>query len=195
MRRRRNPYQAVVLTIGHSTRTLPQFLRRARFGYIHMSGLEGLRRERPDPLNMGWHYASFRGFANHMEPLPFHVSHKRLMKSAAGKRVPLRCAEAVPWRCHRSLIADVLRRRGSSLWLRFLRDRTAAHCGDALQGAFCNGANMQWVQRLASPGTCCSADAMGGTPRTPVNHAGEPCSSNAVWKKGKRTSPQERRRR
>jgi hypothetical protein len=61
---------------------------------------------------MGWRNASFRGFADYMQTSDFEVGLHRLMKLAGQKRSAIMCAEAVPWRCHRSLIADALTVRG-----------------------------------------------------------------------------------
>jgi uncharacterized protein (DUF488 family) len=61
---------------------------------------------------MEWHNASFRGFADYMQTSEFEAGLQRLMKLAAQKRSAIMCAEAVPWRCHRSLIADALTVRG-----------------------------------------------------------------------------------
>jgi uncharacterized protein (DUF488 family) len=136
-----------VLTIGHSTRTLeefiallkahrvkriidvrtvprsrhnPQFnretlpssLKPAGIDYIHIAGLGGLRRPRPNSTNLGLKNDSFRGFADHMQTREFETSLEELIELAKKERVALMCAEAVPWRCHRSLIADVLVARG-----------------------------------------------------------------------------------
>jgi uncharacterized protein (DUF488 family) len=87
-------------------------LRRARIRYRHMPGLGGLRRPRPDSANIGWRHAGFRGFADYMETAAFAKSLERCLALAATQRVVLMCAEAVPWRCHRSLIADALIVRG-----------------------------------------------------------------------------------
>ena len=138
---------AVVLTIGHSTRTWkgfldllrahgvkrvvdvrsiprsrhnPQFnreilsakLQAARIGYVHLRKLGGLRHALRDSPNKGWRNASFRGFADYMQTPEFDVGLDRLIKLAGQKRSAIMCAEAVPWRCHRSLIADALTVRG-----------------------------------------------------------------------------------
>jgi uncharacterized protein (DUF488 family) len=87
-------------------------LRRARIHYRHMPGLGGLRRPRPDSTNTGWTHAGFRGFADYMETPAFTASLDGCLVLAARERVVLMCAEAVPWRCHRSLIADALLVRG-----------------------------------------------------------------------------------
>jgi uncharacterized protein (DUF488 family) len=135
------PEMPAVLTIGHSNRTWkdfldllrahrvkrvidvrsiprsrhnPQFdratlskkLRAARIGYVHLRKLGGLRHARRDSPNMGWRNASFRGFADYMQTSDFEAGLLRLMKLARQKR------KAVPWRCHRSLIADALTVRG-----------------------------------------------------------------------------------
>jgi hypothetical protein len=61
---------------------------------------------------MGWRNTSFRGFADHMQTPEFEAGLHRLMKLAGLKRSAIMCAEAVPWRCHRLLIADALTVRG-----------------------------------------------------------------------------------
>jgi uncharacterized protein (DUF488 family) len=87
-------------------------LHRARIHYRHMSGLGGLRHARPDSENTGWRNASFRGYADYMQTPEFEDSLARCIDLAKKERVVLMCAEAVPWRCHRSLIADALLARG-----------------------------------------------------------------------------------
>ena len=92
--------------------TLPQSLRAAGIGYQHMPGLGGLRRPRDDSPNRGWRNASFRGFADYMQTHEFEENVMTVMKLAREGTIVLMCAEAVPWRCHRSLIADALAARG-----------------------------------------------------------------------------------
>ncbi len=92
--------------------TLSAKLRGAKIGYVHLPKLGGLRRARPDSPNGGWRNASFRGFADYMQTDDFEQGLDRLLKLARGKKCALMCAEAVPWRCHRSLIADALSVRG-----------------------------------------------------------------------------------
>jgi uncharacterized protein (DUF488 family) len=87
-------------------------LHRARIHYIHMAGLGGLRQARPDSINMGWRNASFRGYADYMQTPEFAENLRRCLDLAKRERVVLMCAEAVPWRCHRSLIADAFLARG-----------------------------------------------------------------------------------
>jgi uncharacterized protein (DUF488 family) len=133
----------IVLTIGHSTRTLDEFIRllqahgvsrvvdvrtvprsrhnpqfnkaslpralqKAGVRYVHMPGLGGLRHAKRDSPNVGWRNVSFRGFADYMQTPEFEESLEELIQLATEERVALMCAEAVPWRCHRSLIADAL---------------------------------------------------------------------------------------
>ncbi|MGH7972849.1 MAG: DUF488 family protein, partial [Limisphaerales bacterium] len=74
--------------------------------------LGGLRRPRPDSLNTGWRNASFRGFADYMQTEEFTQGVEQLLELAKAGKPALMCAEAVPWRCHRSLIADALLARG-----------------------------------------------------------------------------------
>ena len=137
----------LVMTIGHSTRTLeefidllkahgatcvvdvrtvprsrynPQFnktslprsLKKVGLGYVHMPGLGGLRHAKRDSPNVGWRNASFRGYADYMQTPEFEQSLEELIQFANQGRIALMCAEAVPWRCHRSLIADALLVRG-----------------------------------------------------------------------------------
>ena len=91
---------------------LPGSLERAGLGYVHMPGLGGLRHSRRDSPNMGWRNASFRGFADYMQTPEFAQSLEDLIHFTYQDRIVLMCAEAVPWRCHRSLIADALLVRG-----------------------------------------------------------------------------------
>jgi uncharacterized protein (DUF488 family) len=92
--------------------TLPDALKAAEIAYLHMPGLGGLRRPRPDSTNTGWRNASFRGFADYMETSEFENQLDELIKHSQRTRIALMCAEALPWRCHRSLIADALEVRG-----------------------------------------------------------------------------------
>lgn len=133
----------VVLTVGHSTHPLPEFIAllathgvtmlvdvrtipRSRhnpqfnldtlpavlaaggIGYLHMKGLGGLRHARTTSPNTGWRTPGFRGYADYMLTAEFVVELEKLLAVARRERVAIMCAEAVPWRCHRSLIADAL---------------------------------------------------------------------------------------
>ena len=92
---------------------LERWLPEAGIAYRHFPGLGGLRRPRPDSPNAGWRNASFRGFADYMATDEFRESLEAFLAWAAGfDRTALMCSEAVPWRCHRSLIADALLVRG-----------------------------------------------------------------------------------
>jgi uncharacterized protein (DUF488 family) len=136
-----------ILTIGHSTRPLDQFidilkahgvllvadvrtiprsrhnpqfnsdalansLKASGIDYVHMPGLGGLRHARKDSVNQGWENASFRGFADYMQTGAFEESLRELVEAAKERRTVIMCAEALPWRCHRSLIGDALFTRG-----------------------------------------------------------------------------------
>jgi uncharacterized protein (DUF488 family) len=92
--------------------TLPETLRRVDIDYLHLAQLGGLRKPRPDSTNAGWRNLSFRGYADYMETPEFEKGLARLMDAAKTRRVAIMCAEAVPWRCHRSLIGDALVARG-----------------------------------------------------------------------------------
>ena len=139
--------ERVLYTIGHSTRSLEEFLAllaaheiealvdirtipksrhnpqfdrerlppalaRAHVRYAHLKALGGLRHPAKDSVNLGWRNASFRGFADYMGTVEFESGLSRLEATAARRRTAIMCAEAVPWRCHRSLVADALVLRG-----------------------------------------------------------------------------------
>jgi uncharacterized protein (DUF488 family) len=91
---------------------LSKSLRNRRLGYRHMKALGGLRRARADSINTAWRNVSFRGFADYMQTPTFDQALERLVELAREKPTAIMCAEAVPWRCHRSLIADALLARG-----------------------------------------------------------------------------------
>lgn len=135
--------QLHIFTIGHSTRSIedflellnhynitqlvdirtipksfhnPQFngtelahiLRNHHIGYRHQKNLGGYRHSHPHSVNMAWKNASFRGFADYMQTEAFNKGILKLIEIARKKRVAIMCSEAVPWRCHRSLIGDAL---------------------------------------------------------------------------------------
>jgi uncharacterized protein (DUF488 family) len=132
-----------VLTVGHSSRSLEDFvnllrqqeveqvvdvrklpgstahphfnediladaLEKAGIGYVHVPALGGLRHPVADSPNGGWRNRSFQGYADYMQTEEFELALQSLIELASNRRVALMCAEAVPWRCHRSLIADAL---------------------------------------------------------------------------------------
>ena len=87
---------------------LPISLATANIGYAHASGLGGFRPTTADSPNTGWRNLSFRGYADYMQTTDFAANLASVIELARTDRVALMCAEAVPWRCHRSLIADAL---------------------------------------------------------------------------------------
>ena len=99
-RSRRNPQ--------FNRETLPNSLKAVGIAYTHILGLGGLRRPRPDSPNTGWRNASFWGFADYMQTPEFRENLETLIELASKDRIALMCAEALPWRCHRSQIADAL---------------------------------------------------------------------------------------
>lgn len=102
------------------SRRLPHFSRAALaaglpplgVAYEHLPALGGLRRPTGSDENAGWRNASFRAYADHMQTPEFEAGLAALLERAASRRTAIMCAEAVPWRCHRSLISDALVARG-----------------------------------------------------------------------------------
>ncbi len=103
-----------------SSRRYPQFgatrlsesLRQANIEYLHLPELGGRRRARKDSLNIAWRNEGFRGYADYMETETFRQGIERLLALARDRRLVIMCAEAVWWRCHRSLISDYLKVKG-----------------------------------------------------------------------------------
>ena len=91
-----------------NTDVLPSSLAAANIGYAHASGLGGFRPTTADSPNIGWRNLSFRGYADYMQTTDFAANLAAVIELSRTDRVALMCAEAVPWRCHRSLIADAL---------------------------------------------------------------------------------------
>lgn len=83
-----------------------------QIGYLHLEGLGGRRPTSPASINTAWKNASFRGYADYMQTAEFEENLERLISIGSEKRTAIMCAEAVPWRCHRSLIGDALLVRG-----------------------------------------------------------------------------------
>ncbi len=83
-------------------------LSRSNIAYVHMKGLGGLRHTTNGSINLGWNNLSFRGYADYMQTPEFLANLQQLIQIAKEKRIVIMCAEAVPWRCHRSLIGDAL---------------------------------------------------------------------------------------
>lgn len=91
---------------------LPASLDAVHIAYTHVPGLGGLRHARADSPNAGWHNPSFRGYADYMQSPEFADNVQWVADLARAERCVLMCAEAVPWRCHRSMIGDALLVRG-----------------------------------------------------------------------------------
>jgi uncharacterized protein (DUF488 family) len=96
--------------------TLPGSLAPAGIAYVHMAGLGGLRRPRADSPNTGWRNAGFRGYADYMQTPEFTENLAALLAHARAAPTAIMCAEAVPWRCHRSLVSDALTVRGVDVY-------------------------------------------------------------------------------
>lgn len=92
--------------------SLAESLKEAGLGSLHMPALGGLRKAHKDSINDGWRNASFRGYADYMQTGEFWNALQELMTYGRKDPIAIMCAEAVPWRCHRSLIADALISRG-----------------------------------------------------------------------------------
>src|SRR3954447_19705231 len=95
-----------------NTENLSKDLPRHHINYLHLSALGGLRKARPDSINTAWRNHSFRGYADYMQTPKFEEGLKELIKIARKQATVIMCAEAVPWRCHRSLIGDAMLARG-----------------------------------------------------------------------------------
>ncbi|MGH9344764.1 MAG: DUF488 family protein [Terriglobia bacterium] len=118
-RSRRNPQ--------YNIESLPGSLSAAGIRYAHLPALGGLRHARRDSPNMGWRNASFRGYADYMQQPEFQNGFERLIKLAAARPTAIMCAEAVPWRCHRFLIADALLVHGARVEHILSEKHTHAH--------------------------------------------------------------------
>jgi len=145
------------------SRRLPQFNRpalerslpAAGIRYLHLPELGGLRKPRPDSPNAGWRNSAFRGYADYMQEAGFHKALDRLIALADETTLAVMCAEAVPWRCHRSLIADALLVRGLSV--RHIIDAQAPQLHELNPMAVVNGG------RITYPAT----PTRGGRPSPP----------------------------
>ncbi|MCM3903453.1 MAG: DUF488 domain-containing protein [Pyrinomonadaceae bacterium] len=94
---------------------LSESLAAAGITYHHLPTLGGRRKPSPDSKNTAWRNPSFRAYADHMETAEFKQGIKELLELARKSRTAVMCAEAVWWRCHRSLIADYLKALGSTV--------------------------------------------------------------------------------
>jgi uncharacterized protein (DUF488 family) len=107
-----------IRTIPKSRRN-PQFnsddlatsLEQHGIAYLHLPALGGLRHPRHDSINTAWRNDSFRGYADYMQTPEFDRGLQELIAVAEGRATAIMCAESVPWRCHRSLVADALTAR------------------------------------------------------------------------------------
>jgi uncharacterized protein (DUF488 family) len=88
--------------------TFPSILKHVGIEYIHMPEIGGLRRPKADSVNLAWRNKSFRGYADYMQTEEFTGNLLKIIVLARENRLALMCAEALPWRCHRSLISDAL---------------------------------------------------------------------------------------
>lgn len=91
-----------------NTDHLAAVLPKAHIEYLPMKALGGLRHAHKDSPNAGWRNESFRGYADYMQTAAFAEALERLIELSHSRRTAIMCAEAVPWRCHRSLVADAL---------------------------------------------------------------------------------------
>ena len=111
----------------YNTETLPQALGASGIRYVHLSALGGLRRAVRDSINTGWRNASFRGFADYMQGAEFENGLEQLIELGSAYPTAIMCAESVPWRCHRSLIADSLTVQGARVMHIFTLGRDREH--------------------------------------------------------------------
>jgi uncharacterized protein (DUF488 family) len=117
------------------SRRWPQFSRHSltaaleteSIAYQWFPDLGGRRQPRPDSSNMAWRSLAFRGYADHMETAEFAAGLAELVNLGLGSKTAIMCAEAVWWRCHRGLIADVLRWLGLDVWHILAPGSTVAH--------------------------------------------------------------------
>jgi uncharacterized protein (DUF488 family) len=110
-----------------ASENLQRALAEQGIAYHWYPGLGGRRRGRPDSPNIAWRNASFRAYADYMESAEFSDALRSLIEFCGRQRTTLMCAEAAWWRCHRALIADVLRERGIEVMHILDAHRTIAH--------------------------------------------------------------------
>ncbi len=106
---------------------LKKALTHAHIKYTHVKELGGLRHAQKDSINTAWKNASFRGFADYMQTPEFTAGIEQLLEFAQHDQVAIMCAEAVPWRCHRSLIGDALLVHGITVQDIFSRTSVKPH--------------------------------------------------------------------
>ncbi|MBX3325263.1 MAG: DUF488 domain-containing protein [Nitrospira sp.] len=133
-----------------NTETLSQSLKTEGLRYTHMPQLGGLRKAKKDSINAGWKNASFRGYADYMQSEAFWKALDELTVGSRELRTAIMCAEAVPWRCHRSLIADALVTRG---WeVRHIMSETKADRHQLTSFAIIENGHLRYPSRMDAPG-------------------------------------------
>ncbi len=118
-----------------ASRRFPQFAQAALatslasvgVDYLHLKDLGGRRTPRVDSPHSGWRSRSFRGYADYMESSQWAAAMATLLVRAQAATSALMCAEALPWRCHRQLVADTLVVRGATVWHIMSRGRLERH--------------------------------------------------------------------
>ncbi|MGE0227122.1 MAG: DUF488 family protein [Dehalococcoidia bacterium] len=95
-----------------SLEALAAELPRREIVYVHLQALGGFRRPATDSTNGAWRNESFRGYADYMQTPAFEEAVAALLDVARGARTAVMCSEAMPWRCHRTLVADAVAARG-----------------------------------------------------------------------------------
>ena len=110
-----------------NSEALAAALREAGMEYVHLPALGGLRHTTPASVNLGWRNKSFRGYADYMQTATFSHAIDELIALGSSAPTAIMCAEAVPWRCHRSLIADALVVRGIEAPEIVSAERTTPH--------------------------------------------------------------------
>jgi uncharacterized protein (DUF488 family) len=128
--------------------TLPGKLNNRRIHYTHLAALGGLRHARKDSQNTGWRNASFRGFADYMQTPEFEEGLEKLIALGRQELAAVMCAEAVPWRCHRSLIADALTVRG--IPVKHIMSQTRAEPHDLTPFAHVQGTHVTYPAAQSS---------------------------------------------
>jgi uncharacterized protein (DUF488 family) len=129
--------------------SLPGMLKVVGIQYSHRPELGGLRKPHKNSLNDGWKNSSFRGYADYMETPEFEQALKDLLELAKKERVCFMCAEAVPWRCHRSLIADALTVRGHQV--RHIMSRVSAPVHQVTSWAKVRGREIRYSEDATLP--------------------------------------------
>jgi uncharacterized protein (DUF488 family) len=157
---------------------LPEALERAGIAYTHRGDLGGLRHARKDSPNTAWRNASFRGYADYMTTPEFERALEDLIALAGRERIAVMCAEAVPWRCHRSLIADALTARGIPV----IHIMSPAHSQPHVMTSFAHvaGARVTYPGNQLELGTGSLRHPVGAVDITDREHTEEPGGPGAA---------------